>query len=158
MNPKITTWSSRTFIGKCIETTLSANQTAKLWQSFMPRLSEIENRVNGNLFSIQEYPKDASINEFDHNTIFYKWAAVEVSERKSIPKGMDVIEIPEGKYAVFIHHGLAKDFPKTFQYIFEEWLPNSGYQLDQRPQFEIMKSNYRPNDVHAEEEVWIPIV
>ncbi|EPE83362.1 GyrI-like small molecule binding domain protein [Leptospira noguchii str. 1993005606] len=41
-------------------------------------------------------------------------------------------------------------------YIFQEWLPNSGYKL--KPHFELLGSKYKNNDPTSEEEVWIPIV
>jgi AraC family transcriptional regulator len=47
--------------------------------------------------------------------------------------------------------------PKTFQYIFGTWLPNSEYVLDNRPHFEILGEKYKNDDPTSEEEIWIPI-
>ncbi|MEP1984886.1 MAG: GyrI-like domain-containing protein, partial [Maribacter dokdonensis] len=38
-----------------------------------------------------------------------------------------------------------------------EWIPNSEYQLDGRPHFEVLGAKYKNNDPNSEEEVWIPI-
>ncbi len=64
---------------------------------------------------------------------------------------------PSGLYAVFIHKGDASTAPKTFEYIFGTWLPNSEYLLDNRPHFEILGEKYKNEDPNSEEEVWIPI-
>jgi AraC family transcriptional regulator len=42
-------------------------------------------------------------------------------------------------------------------YIFQTWLPASGYEYDNREQFEIMGEKYHHMDPRSEEEVWIPV-
>jgi AraC family transcriptional regulator len=56
-----------------------------------------------------------------------------------------------------LHKGAASTGQKIFQYIFETWLPNSGYLLDNRPHFEILGAKYKNEDPDSEEELWIPI-
>jgi AraC family transcriptional regulator len=50
-----------------------------------------------------------------------------------------------------------KDFGSFMNYIFMEWLPQSNYQLDNRPHFQILGEKYKHNQPDSEEEVWIPI-
>ncbi len=88
---------------------------------------------------------------------FEKWAVVEVSSFTGVPYGMETYELQGGKYAVFVHHGPARAVAGTFQYIFSEWLPNSGYELDNREHFEKLPEGYDPMDLAAREEIWIPI-
>ncbi|MFZ1515671.1 MAG: GyrI-like domain-containing protein, partial [Saprospiraceae bacterium] len=64
--------------------------------------------------------------------------------------------IPGGLYAVFYYKGLSTD-TAIFEYIFNTWLPNSEYGLDDRPHFEILGERYKNNDADSEEEIWIPI-
>ncbi|MEP7234441.1 MAG: GyrI-like domain-containing protein, partial [Ignavibacteriota bacterium] len=45
----------------------------------------------------------------------------------------------------------------TFQYILRTWVPNSNYELDDRPHFEILGEKYKKDDPSSEEEIWIPI-
>ena len=68
----------------------------------------------------------------------------------------DILKVTD--YAVFIHKGTPQDFPKTFAYIFENWIPNSKYKVDSREHFELIPETYRPDDSNAKEEVWIPIL
>ncbi|MDM5154924.1 GyrI-like domain-containing protein [Bacillus sp. DX1.1] len=93
----------------------------------------------------------------DMNYTYQKWAAVEVkSFDKDISSELSTHTLTGGLYAVFIHQGTASDM-STFQYIFQEWLPNSNYSLDLREHFEVMDDTYRPDDLNAKEEIWIPI-
>lgn len=59
-------------------------------------------------------------------------------------------------YAVFDYKGSSDD-GSVFKYIFNTWLPQSGYQLDNRPHFEVLGDKYRNSDPNSEEEIWIPI-
>jgi AraC family transcriptional regulator len=153
--PQIRKLSQTQLIGLRIQTTAADNKTRELWQAFKPRVKEIAGIVVPNAFySVQVFSHQGP---FTPQTKFEKWAAVEVKEPGSTPEGMELLTLPEGAYAVFIHKGLPSDFPETAQYIFSTWLPNSEYALDDRPQFELMDDQYRPDDPEAEEEVWVPV-
>jgi AraC family transcriptional regulator len=156
--PKILDVKERILIGMRIMTSLSQDATKELWQSFMSRRKEIENAFPGAYYSVQVYDVDLNMADFSPETKFEKWAAIEVVHDEKAPEGMDAMTLPGGKYAVFIHKGMANAFPETAQFIFQTWLANSEYELDDRPHFEIMREKYfGPNDPDSEEEVWIPI-
>lgn len=123
----------------------------------MPRRKEIKNHLSTDLFSMQVYDKNYDFKNFDLHAKFEKWAAIEVSDFNDVPSGMETFVLPEGLYAVFIHKGPASEGERTFRYIFQEWLPGSGYQLDDRPHFEILGDKYKTDDPQSEEEVWIPV-
>ncbi len=72
-------------------------------------------------------------------------AAVEVANFNHVPTGMETFLLPGGLYAVFLHRGAALTALQTFQYIYETWLPASGYQLDSRHHFEILGERYKNN-------------
>ena len=138
--------------------TLQHNTTAQLWGAFGPRLAEIKDRVSPNLFAIQVYDDGVDVRTFTPETEFEMWAAVAVPDGAPVPAGMEALAIPAGRYAVFIHRGPARTFQATTsRYIFQEWLPVSGYTLDARPHFQVMAPGYRPDDPEAEEEIWVPI-
>lgn len=157
MTPRIETIIPKTLVGLQIRMTLANNKTSELWRAFLPRKEEIQHRTNTDRYSIQVFDSPQHMNNFTPHTEFDKWAAVEVSDTTHLPQDMKSITIEAGQYAVFLHHGAAHTFQKTFGYIFGKWLPASGYQLDHRPQFEIMQADYNPFDDNAQEEVWIPI-
>jgi AraC family transcriptional regulator len=148
--------SAKRLIGLRISTSLANNKTGELWRSFMPRRKEIKNSVGSDLYSVQLYDSNHFIN-FNIDNVFEKCAAVEVEDFDEVPEGMETILIPEGGYAVFQYKGAASAAAPFFQYIFTEWLPNSGYLLDNRPHFEILGERYKNDHPDSEEEVWIPI-
>jgi len=157
MQPRIETIPKKKLVGKSIKMSLANNKTTELWRSFMPQKKEINNIVGANLYSMQIYDKSLNFNDFNPQTEFTKCAMIETSDFENIPENMETRILVGGLYAVFIHKGMAKDFPKTSQYIFGQWLPNSDFELDQREHFELLGAKYNPNNENSEEEVWIPI-
>lgn len=137
--------------------TYANNTTGQLWQSFMPRRNEIQNRVNEDFINLQIYDPTFNFNQFDFHKPFDKWASVEVSDFSYLPAEMETFIIPSGLYAVFNFKGSVKDAPAAFMYIFNTWLPASQYNLDHRPHFEILGEKYKKNDPSSEEEIWIPV-
>lgn len=135
---------------------LAHNTTAELWRRFMPRRHEITNRATNDYVSLQVYGTTGP-EMFAPGTQFEKWALVEVADHDAIPEGMERYDLHGGLYAVFVHEGPASAAPATFGYIFGTWLPQSGYELDDRPHFEVLPEGYDPMDPNAREEVWIPL-
>ncbi len=158
LDPKIVTIEDKKLIGARIQCSLQNDKTGALWQQFMPKRKEIKNRPNNDYISVQNFNGVLDLENFSEETEFERWAAVEVSVAEDIPEGLEELSIKGGKYAVFIHHGLSSEFQKTKKFIFEMWLPNSTFQLDDRVHFEVMGEKYfGPSDANSEEEIWIPI-
>ena len=155
MQPKIFKIEQKRFIGQNLKMNLINNTTGQLWQGFSPRIHEIHNKVSADRYSLQIYPADY-FHQFNPQTEFNKWAAVEVNDITEIPTGMDILTINAGLYAVFHYTGSSAD-KSIFQYIYGEWVPKSGYALDNRPHFEVLGKNYRNNDPTSEEDIYIPI-
>jgi len=148
---------SKKLVGKSMRMSLAQDSTTTLWSYFMPIKKLVKNIVNSDLFSMQVYDKSLKFVNFNTETNFTKWAAIEVSDFKEVPEGLSKYTLEGGLYAVFIHKEQATEFPKTFQFIFREWLPNSNYELDQREHFELLGDKYSNFRSDSEEEVWIPI-
>jgi AraC family transcriptional regulator len=157
MKHRIELLSEKKLIGIRMRMSLSDNKTAELWRTFMLRRKEVKNNINIDLFSIQLYDTPLYFSDFNPDASFDKFAAVEVSTFHDVPSGMERLVLNDGLYAVFIHKGTVNEAPKTFQYIFGTWLPNSAYFLDDRPHFEILGEKYKDNSPDSEEEIWIPI-
>ena len=137
------------------EMSVAENQTSLLWQSFMPQRGDIGSTVSKDLWAVQLYPSHY-FEKFDPTTRFIKWAAAEVDVADNIPKGMELLNIPAGLYAVFLYKGHSGN-PDIFHHIFGDWLPGSGYHLDNRPHFELLGEKFKLNDPSSEEEIWIPV-
>lgn len=156
MQPRIESLTEKKLVGLSTIMSFSDNKTGTLWSRFMPRRKEISTSVNNFLYSVEIYPLQFFEN-FDLHRNFEKWAAVEVADFSMVPSDMKPLIIPEGVYAVFIHKGLAGEGFKTYSYIFQTWLPTSGFELDQRPHFALMGEKYRNDSADSEEEIWIPV-
>lgn len=157
MVPRIEILPEKKLVGIRMRMSFANNKTGELWKSFMLHRKEIKNNLTDELYSMQIYDKPFSFVKFHPGKSFEKWAAVEVIDFNFIPVKMQSFTLTGGLYAVFIHQGPASDGPRTFQYIFGTWLPNSEYSLDNRPHFELLSEKYKNEDPDSEEEVWIPI-
>jgi AraC family transcriptional regulator len=156
MEPKIQTLAEKKLIGKRMWMSLSNNKTGELWKSFMQRRKEIKNNIGSDLYSMQMYDPSYFTN-FNPQSEFEKWAAIEVVDFNVIPEGMESFTLQGGQYAVFFYKGPVSSGPKIFQYIFGTWLPKSEFILDHRPHFELLGEKYKNEDPDSEEEIWIPI-
>lgn len=154
MKIKIKTFPTTKFIGKNLSFTYANYRAFELWRSFMPRRNEIKNTLGTELFNIQINPDNF---DFNPQTEFIKWAVVSVTDFDFLPEGMQSLIVEEGLYAVFIYKGDQSGIAAFFNSIYTEWLPNSDYELENRPQFEILGEKYKNNSPDSEEEIWIPI-
>lgn len=121
-----------------------------LWKQFMPRKKEILNTLNSELIALQNY---SDFGNFEKP--FDIWACVEVTDLNVIPEGMLFNTIPKGEYAVFPHKGM--DASAIYQKIMTEWLPKSGYQIDNRPHFQVMGEKYKQGSPDSEEDFYVPV-
>lgn len=143
-------------IGMSQKMNLAEDAISELWKRFMPRRREIADPLSQDLYSLTHYDQDY-FRSYDPSREFLRQAGMAVTDFSKIPAEMEAFEIPAGLYAVFHYKGLSTD-KSVYQYIFSEWLPASGYELDHRPHFEILGEKYRNNDPDSEEEIWIPVV
>ncbi len=156
LQPQILSMSEKKLAGKRLVMSLAANQTYKLWKSFMPLPNAIKNKLNNDFISMQLFPLSFDFSFANPDAEFEKWAAVEVSDFENTDDNMESYMLKGGLYAVFSYKGLSND-SNIFRYIFVSCLPQSGYTLDNRPHFEILSDKYKTNDPDSEEEIWIPI-
>jgi AraC family transcriptional regulator len=155
MRPRIKIITEKKLVGKRLKMSRADNKTDKLWKSFIPRRKEITNNLTGDLISMSVYDRDYFEN-FNPSSEFEKWAAIEVSDFDKIPDDMEHFILAGGLYAVFNYKGSSDDI-SIFLYIFGSWLPNSDYNLDDRPHFEVLGNKYKNKDPKSEEQIWIPI-
>jgi AraC family transcriptional regulator len=158
MTPIVKIISDKYMIGMKSMTSLSQYNPFQLWHRFMPRRKEILHIVSAELFSLQVYEAPLSFSTFDEHSFFDMWAAVEVSTIEQIPIEMVSHTIKGGHFVTFTQMGSGVSLSDNFKDIYENWLPTSGYTVDDRTHFQVMGEKYKRNDPLSEEEVWIPIV
>lgn len=155
MKPRIETSNEKKLIGKRLTMSFADYKVGELWQAFTPRRREITNNLTNELISLVVY-KPTHFADFKPTNEFERWATVEVSNFDNVPTNMETLILPSGLYAVFHYKGSSSD-NSIYQYIFGIWVPNSDYELDDRPHFEVLGDRYKINDPNSEEEIWIPI-
>ncbi|OLY91185.1 GyrI-like domain-containing protein [Cnuella takakiae] len=133
------------------------DDTPALWRGFMPLRNSIAARIGTDLYNVQLYPCLPNSDAFDADTLFTRWAAVAVSRGGNLPESMSVLEMPAGIYAVFLHRGGPATAAQSFAFIYGQWLPSSGYILDDRPHFEVLGARYNNSHPDSEEEIWVPV-
>lgn len=157
MKHRIETIEEKIVVGMKIRTSVSTiyENTRQIAKVFMPRRHEVNSRIGEHVISIQDYGLDFSL--VKPNSEFDKWIAIEVENANDLPVGMDSFIIKSGTYAVFRFEGPVSDFPKSRAYMFQDWLPNSGYELDHKVHFEILSESYRKDLPNVKEDIWIPV-
>jgi AraC family transcriptional regulator len=141
-------------IGKHVDMSLNNNRTVELWQSFMPHRHLLQERLNEDFLSLQIVPYPI---KFNPDASFTKWACCAVQPTSIAPPDMNSLTIPSGLYVVFLYKGSSSDAASAFGFIFGQWMPNSDYEIDNRPHFEVLGSKYQNNHPDSEEEIWVPI-
>jgi AraC family transcriptional regulator len=84
MQPRFETIKEKKLAGKRIRMSFSKNRTGELWRNFMPVRRMINNKISTELFSIEVYSHNYFDN-FNPETEFDKWAAIEVTDFNAVP-------------------------------------------------------------------------
>lgn len=90
-------------------------------------------------------------------------AGVEVSEElesiPGIPAETRSFKLPPSEYAVFSHQGPPEQIPTSYQYIYEVWYPNSGYNFSKWYSFDYLDARYQDDFFKTQEafKIYIPI-
>ncbi|WP_457969690.1 GyrI-like domain-containing protein [Pseudomonas sp. R4-84] len=127
----------------------TAQDIPQLWEKFLPWLGKVPGQKDEVTYGVCCNP--------DGQGGFEYIAGVEISRLDDLPEQYRWIEIQPGSYAVFEHKGPLKDLPHTFQYIWKEWLPQSGHQAADEPEFERYSEDFNPRTGEGHLEIWIPL-
>lgn len=155
MKVDIKNYEGATLYGKSLHMNRLQDKTADLWKSVMPAMMQ-QKLKNSALVSLQIFPPNY-FSQYSPANFYTKWALCAIATETAQSLGYQSFQVPPGLYAMFIYKGLPGAAAPFFKSIFQEWLPNSVYQLDQRPHFEVLGAAYDKDSTESEEEVWIPI-
>jgi AraC family transcriptional regulator len=148
MESKIVRRSEFVVVGMKYRGKSEKNEIPQLWQEFMPRAREIKHRANPCGYGVMDN-YDEKTGEFDY------LAGAEVSDASQVPQGMESWRVPERTYAVFTCN--LKNIKEAFQQIYRQWLPQSGCQRTQGPEFEFYDESFRPDQGKLDLYIYIPI-
>ena len=114
-----------------------------MWRVFNSRVAEIKNSVDGvRGYGVCEVDPDFDLNKFNENTETSQFMGVEVCSFDAIPQGMVAKILIGGKYAIFTHKGKVDTLRMTYDYIWGTWVLCSGFEIDQRDDFEFYDERF----------------
>ena len=147
--PKITSKPAFTVIGMKYRGKNEQEEIPQLWGKFMERESEINDRVNPRVCFGVEDNFDKTSGEFDYV------AAFEVSSDADVPEGMVKWEVPDRTYAVFTC--TLPTIREAYDTAYKSWLPQSGYQRAEGPEFELYDQDFEARDPTSKMYLYIPL-
>ena len=153
LSPTIKNVEQLQLVGISAQMSYIDNQTQKLWETFIPFSKKIIHKQSNDFYSLQVFPENF-FKAFNPTIAFEKWALVPVTAIESNIEPCKPFILPAGLYAVFHHKGMDTSI---FQRIYGEWIPQSPYQLVNRPHFEILGEKYKKGSPDSEEDIYIPI-
>jgi AraC family transcriptional regulator len=119
------------------------------WQRFHQVVDSIPGRIGKVAYGVCCNGDDAG--NFDYI------AGVEVADFSDLPREFSRARIPEARYAVFSHRDHISTIRRTVNTIWNQWLPASGLQAADAPNFERYDENFDPLTGNGGLEIWIPV-
>jgi AraC family transcriptional regulator len=119
------------------------------WQRFSPYIGHIPGQVGGTAYGVLCNGDGAG------NTDYI--CGVEVSDFSRLPSELSRLRIPDQQYAVFTHRDHIATIRRTWFTIWNKWLPESGHQTAEGPEFERYGEEFDPRTGTGGFEIWIPI-
>lgn len=155
MEAKIVDLPKLYFIGLKAELTMKEiNQVGPaLWDELMSRAQDLDKNPNLMCLGLSLTPQNCGEN--DTATYMAGFA----SDKPLPPKeGFVTHEVTQSKYAVFTHKGSVMKLGETFDYAYNEWLPNSEYTIRQHEDLELYDNRFdESNPDKSEMDIYIPI-
>jgi AraC family transcriptional regulator len=125
-----------------------------LWQDFVKRMPAIKHQKPYSLGVCMSNHPDVVKTSGD---TFVYVAALPVTQVNDLPDGMVICDIPEATYALFTHKGAIADIKHTVEYIWGTWVPESGCQLLDSPDFELYDERFDPQSGTGEVDIYVPV-
>jgi AraC family transcriptional regulator len=119
------------------------------WQRFAPYLGHIVGQVGQTTYGVLCHSDDAGNAEYI--------CGVEVSDFSEVPAELSRLRVPEQRYAVFTHRDHISTIRRTWFTIWNKWLPESGYQAAEGPEFERYGKEFDPRTGAGGLQIWVPI-
>jgi AraC family transcriptional regulator len=143
-----------TVVGIARQYTMSTNTIPQLWDDFMARSKEVKHALYEAALGVCYYEPNY---DSAKDTPFTYMAGWIVTKAEDIPQGMTSHTVAANDYAVFEHIGALDTLQKTYDHIFREWLPTSGYEMAANDDFEWYDERFKFGEADSVMEIWIPI-
>ncbi len=157
MQPKIVNKPAFTVVGMVYEGKNENNEIAEMWGRFTPRITEMWGRFTPRITEIKDIIDGAFgvCEPAREDGTFRYLAGMAVPGAGQVPEGMEVWEVPAQQYAVF--PTTLPTIGETYKYIFETWLPGSGYTYAGTPDFEYYDENFDSALEDSTFDIYVPV-
>lgn len=119
------------------------------WQEFGPHLGHVPGQVSQCAYGVLWNGDDEG--NYDY------LCGVEVSDFSKLQREMTRLRVPKHTYAVFAHSDHVSAIRGTWNAIWSEWLPNSGYEAADAPAFELYRETFDALTGVGGVEIWVPL-
>jgi AraC family transcriptional regulator len=119
------------------------------WHRFQPAIGKVEGQVSNATFGVRCNHDDAG--NYDY------LSGVEVADFTHVPVELHRLWIPAQRYAVFTHRGHLSELRHAWHTIWSQWLPESGHEAVEGPDFERYEASFDPRAGRGRVELWVPI-
>lgn len=150
---KSITLEKSTFLGFPTETSLLEDQTALVFKQLMIWRKDSEEHRAQPVYDIKVYP-EAYFSSFNPSRSFTKWAAVLQKDKMQVEELQSYV-VDKGLYLCFTCEGHVS--AQFFQELYSSWLPQSEYELDDRPHFDKLWPDPAQRGAVIKEEIYIPV-
>ena len=132
-----------------------------LWQEYA--FDGRQKKLHGEAFIKNHVEYGACFPENPENGEFEYVVGIEVKDGHDVPKDYYVCTIPEALYAVFTpppsdDEKLSFSIAGTYNYIFSEWFPNSGYEFMENGVDFVLCDEHCRGETGKFTEIYIPVV
>ena len=149
MEPTFVSRSAFTVVGMKYRGKNEHEEIAQMWNRFMPRSGEIQHRVDPHVAYGVMGNLDMDSGEFDY------LAGYEVEHAADVPEGMSHWAVPAQTYAVF--PCTLPTLLEVMHQIYQTWLPASGRQRADGPDFEFYNEWFDPSDPSSAMYIYVPV-
>lgn len=119
------------------------------WQRFAPHIGAVPAQLGPETYGVAC--------NFDNGGSFEYIAGLRVSDFDDLPDGFATIRIRAQHCAVFSHPAHVSMLRRTHYTIWNQWLPGSGLEMEDAPNFEQYGKDFNPMSGYGPIEVWMPV-
>lgn len=119
------------------------------WQRFMPHFGHVPGQIGRTAYGVAY--------NTDNDGSFDYLCGVEVASFAGLPDELARVRIPARRYAVFAHRDHISTIRSTMTTIWTQWLPQSGHQVADAPNFERYGEEFDSRTGAGGLEIWIPL-
>ena len=118
------------------------------WQRFGPYIGNVAGQVGTEAYGVRYNSDDRGLDYL---------CGVEVTEFSQLPPELQRVRVPANRYAVFTHSGHVSTIRSTWFAIWNKWLPKSGHELADAPDFERYDARFDARSGAGDVEIWVPL-